>query len=173
MINFVKTHVFLLSCEDTRPRDFNLPTEGNVLSSGMSLHLSGTASCCQPPLVTAARKPSFSSLSAEVQRSQSVLVSGGSSYIYICIKNYIKPCISAQHEAVSPCPLCKRKMLHVVRLWLPQASWKLSVFAPVWWHPSFFSRVGAPLMLTYAPCHSPSLLFSGRVLGKQETFRSH
>lgn len=94
-------------------------------------------------------------------------------HIYICIKNYIKPCISAQHEAISPCPLCKRKMLHVVRLWLPQASWKLSVFAPFWWHPSFFSRVGAPLMLTYAPCHSPSLLSSGRVLGKQETFRSH
>lgn len=75
--------------------------------------------------------------------------------------------ISAWQEAISPCCLCKGKMLCRVHRWLPQASWKWSLFAPFWWYPSFFPRASAPLTVPCTPCRSLSVLSSVTVLGKQ------
>lgn len=43
--------------------------------------------------------------------------------VYICI-SLCQKSISAQHRAISLCPLCKGKILSVVHFWLPWASWK-------------------------------------------------
>lgn len=90
-------------------------------------------------------------------------------YRYICTHTHIislcQDCISApQHRAVSPCPLCKGKLLYVVHLCVPQASWKWCVSAPFWWYPSFFPMAGAPLTLPFLSSHifSPFLSYSFR-----------
>jgi len=54
----------------------------------------------------------------------------------------------------------------VFHFWLPQATLKLSIFAPFWWYSSFFYWASALLTVPFASYYRGSLISSDIILGK-------